>query len=212
MVTGTAATLIIGIVVIVIILALILGGLNKIRDAGAKTRGILGDVENLSYLLKEAKHAADNFNAEEKSVCSMTGLMLPQIRKDFPEFDWEEYRVDVNNRVKVYIEDKLAGEKPVIHRTEIADYRKKDGGCTIDVQTSAGFTKDEKQIEKRFVTQITYVQDYLKAPAGQTGEGLSCPHCGAPVKILGYKYCEYCGAGIKEINRRVWKILDIREF
>jgi len=204
-------TLIIAIFVIVVLLLLIISVGKKIQSLKAKTRSMFGDAENLSYLLKEAKHAADTFNAEEKSLCSMTGLMLPQIRRDFPEFDWEEYRADVNSKVKDYIRETLGGERPSVHRTEIADYRKRDGGCTIDVQTSAGFTKEEKQIEKRFATQITYVQDYLKVPAGQTGEGLSCPHCGAPVKILGYKYCEYCGAGIKEINRRVWKILEIRE-
>lgn len=212
MATGIIIVLVTGIIIVGTVLVLVLWIVKKVQRVETKARGMLGDAENYSYLLKEAKHAADNFNATEKSVCSMTGLMLPQINKDFPEFDWDEYRVDVNDRVKEYIEDRLAGENPVIHRTEIADYRKKDGGCTIDVQTSAGFTKEEKQIEKRFATQITYVQDYLKAPAGQTGEGLSCPHCGAPVKILGYKYCEYCGAGIKEINRRVWKILEIREF
>lgn len=210
MVTGLTS-LIIAVFVIGALLLLILSVGKKIRNLTSGAGRMLGDAENLSYLLKEAKHAADTFNAEEKSLCSMTGLMLPQIRRDFPEFDWEEYRTDVNSKVKDYILEKLEGEQPVVHRTEIADYRKKDGGCTIDVQTSAGFTKEGKQIERRFATQITYVQDYLKAPDGKTGEGLNCPNCGAPVKILGYKYCEYCGAGIREINRRVWKILEIRE-
>lgn len=207
-------------VAIIVIAAVIVGIIkstikSKARSFRAETQGLFGDAENMKFLLREAKDAADNFAAEEKSLCAMTGLMLPQIRRDFPEFDWDEYRVEVENRVKEFIKGQLpeteTGE-PAVHRTEISDYRRRDGGCTIDTQTSAGYRVDGKLIEKRYTTQITYVQDYQELPKGQTGTGLTCPNCGAPVKILGKKYCEYCGAGIREINRRVWKILNTREF
>ena len=42
------------------------------------------------------------------------------------------------------------------------------------------------------------------------GLGLSCPHCGAPVRNLGQKFCEYCGSGVIEVNTRVWKFNSVR--
>lgn len=215
-VMGPVFIVLIIVAAILVIAAVIIGVIkSKVRSFRAKTQGLFGDAENMKFLLREAKDAADNFAAEEKSLCAMTGLMLPQIRRDFPEFDWDEYRVEVENRVREFIRGQLQeteNSEPAIHRTEISDYRRRDGGCTIDTQTSAGYRVDGKLIEKRYATQITYVQDYQELPEGQTGTGLSCPNCGAPVKILGKKYCEYCGAGIREINRRVWKILNTREY
>jgi endogenous inhibitor of DNA gyrase (YacG/DUF329 family) len=41
--------------------------------------------------------------------------------------------------------------------------------------------------------------------------GVNCPNCGAPVKNLGQKFCEYCGTGITEVNIRSWKFDSIRE-
>ena len=215
-VMGPVFIVLIIVAAILVIAAVSIGVIkSKVRSFRAKTQGLFGDAENMKFLLREAKDAADNFAAEEKSLCAMTGLMLPQIRRDFPEFDWDEYRVEVENRVREFIRGQLQeteNSEPAIHRTEISDYRRRDGGCTIDTQTSAGYRVDGKLIEKRYATQITYVQDYQELPEGQTGTGLSCPNCGAPVKILGKKYCEYCGAGIREINRRVWKILNTREY
>ena len=38
-----------------------------------------------------------------------------------------------------------------------------------------------------------------------------CPNCGAAVTSLGHKNCEYCGAVIKEVSRRVWELSSIEE-
>ena len=41
--------------------------------------------------------------------------------------------------------------------------------------------------------------------------GINCPNCGAPVKNLGQKYCDYCGTGIREINVRSWSFESVKE-
>ena len=38
-----------------------------------------------------------------------------------------------------------------------------------------------------------------------------CPNCGAPVKTLGEKFCQFCGTAIKEINIRSWKFNSVNE-
>ena len=40
---------------------------------------------------------------------------------------------------------------------------------------------------------------------------VTCPNCGAPVTNLGAKFCEYCGAGIIELNVHAWSFENIEE-
>ncbi|MCD8025431.1 MAG: zinc-ribbon domain-containing protein, partial [Clostridiales bacterium] len=41
--------------------------------------------------------------------------------------------------------------------------------------------------------------------------GVNCPNCGAPIKNLGKKFCEYCGTAVTEVNIRAWKFDSITE-
>ena len=40
---------------------------------------------------------------------------------------------------------------------------------------------------------------------------IRCPHCGAPVKTLGQKQCEYCTSGLEDINLKSWFISSYKE-
>lgn len=113
-----------------------------------------------------------------------------------------------------------------VHQTEISDYSYKDGCCVVRFQSSVGhlvFVTDEtgkvvsgsKELKRQTVyeTDLTYIQDVslLKDNGKYTSYSLNCPNCGAPVKNLGTKFCEYCGTGIKEINIHSWHFTAIRE-
>ena len=39
----------------------------------------------------------------------MTSIYLPQILRDFPEFNWEELRTEVERSVKELLETKMCG-------------------------------------------------------------------------------------------------------
>ena len=41
--------------------------------------------------------------------------------------------------------------------------------------------------------------------------GITCPNCGAPITNLGAKFCEYCGAGVVELNVHAWSFENIEE-
>lgn len=104
-----------------------------------------------------------------------------------------------------------------IHQTEIANYQKRDGKCVITIQSAVGYMyykmQDGKVIDgdrqrktqTKYNVELVYVQDVDEAKVG-TSVGITCPQCGAPVKNLGAKYCEYCGCGIVELNIRVWSL------
>jgi hypothetical protein len=114
-------------------------------------------------------------------------------------------------------------DNTVIHNTQIARYIKNGSTVTIMFESAVGYfsyiTDDSGRVvfgDKNNKTQtvyeigLVYVQNADKV---QTNEawGVNCPNCGAPVKTLGAKHCEYCGSGIVEINRRVWKFDSVHE-
>lgn len=122
-----------------------------------------------------------------------------------------------NGQKQYYIE-------PVIHDCAIGRYIKSGGAVTIRYNISVGMyayledgdekvingSKDEK-LQTLYEVDLIYVQDADKMGVYGEALGLNCPNCGAPVRNLGQKFCEYCGAGVIEVNTRVWKFNAVRE-
>lgn len=103
-----------------------------------------------------------------------------------------------------------------IHRTVINKYEKKNGVATIIFQSSLEYYKTDKEvtnqkIQARYNTEFIYVIDASKVSENQKSLGLNCPNCGASIKSIGEKYCDYCGTGIKEIIKRSWVVNNIYE-
>lgn len=127
---------------------------------------------------------------------------------------------DLKNR-----DDKESFEEIKIHRTEISQYRKTAGRCIITFQSSIEYlhyvteadgkvsagSKEVKE-QSKYDVDLIYVQDRdASLDNYQAGMGVSCPNCGAPLKMLGAKKCTYCGTPIVEINIKSWNFSDVRE-
>ena len=41
---------------------------------------------------------------------------------------------------------------------------------------------------------------------------MTCPNCGAPIRSLGSKVCEFCGTAVQEVNHYAWSFDKIYEF
>lgn len=151
---------------------------------------------------------------------------------DLKELKAEQISSSIPEKAEAIINDLASTGKRVfyddivIHKTEISDYQRKDGMCIVTFQSSVAFLNyylDEsdnvvggrRDLKRQtvFESDYTYIQDPEKIRASGNYESisLSCPHCGAPVKNLGAKFCEYCGSGVKEINVFSWNFTDIRE-
>lgn len=116
-------------------------------------------------------------------------------------------------------------ENVKLHQTEICDYKKSGGTCTVVFQTSLQaryfVTNDKGKVVKgtnvattqtRYKTELVYVQDSsIMEQSTKRGIGLVCPNCAAPITNLGIKKCEYCGTTIIEWNVKVWEIGNIVE-
>lgn len=148
------------------------------------------------------------------------------------ELKAEQISDSISEKVQAIINDldstgkRVFYDDIVIHRTEISNYKRKDGMCIVTFQSSVAFLNyylDEndnvvggrRDLKRQtvFETDYTYIQDAdkIKESGNYSSISLSCPHCGAPVKNLGAKFCEYCGSGVKEINVYSWNFTDIRE-
>jgi hypothetical protein len=132
---------------------------------------------------------------------------------------------ELKKSVKLIIDsNKEQGKKEVyddikIYQTEITRYSKIAGTCVITLQSAVGhlhyITKDGKVVsgskefreQCKYNTDIIYIQDVNKLTSDKMSSiGTNCPNCGAPIKNLGGKFCEYCGTGVRVININVWTI------
>lgn len=225
---------------------------------------IRGKIRSFSQEFLGTKDIIEGFKNIEmeesqnpKSLNAMTSLYLPKIKKDFPEFQYDEMKVRALNVLTSYLlaidsmnaallsegspelKEKLSnlitmhkGEgvrthyKSVkVHRTEISDYRKASGRCILTFQMSCqyytyqvdengqiiGGNKDVLK-QSRYNVDVIYIQDRDKV----TNEhdfaiGTNCPNCGAPLKGVGAKICEYCGTPLREVNIYAWNFSDVTE-
>ena len=145
---------------------------------------------------------------QPKSLGGMTSIYLPQILRDFPEFNWEELRAEVEQSVKELLETKNVRSAGVvrIHKTVISRYQKYNGTASILCETAAEYwTKAENQEnsqttarnvrqsakgqhgqndaaqqtrKKQTVCEAELIYVYNSSLSG-TAASLVCPNCGA---------------------------------
>lgn len=149
------------------------------------------------------------------SVATLPEEVTPTLKNSITEI---LENLNANGQKQYYLE-------PVIHACEIGRYIKSGGTVTIRFNTSVGMiayledidtgkilngSKTEK-LQTLYEVDLVYLQDADVMGVYGEGLGLNCPNCGAPIRNLGQKFCEYCGTGVVEVNTRVWKFNAVRE-
>ncbi len=240
-------------VVILLFLLIVFTGLMIWYHIKRKLRslGLDDDIKNLSETMHTLK-LEDSKRA--RSASGMTKVLLPTIRRDFPEFNENrlynmteeslrvifraltEKRTDeltkvplLKDNITMMLDDMKRSDIAhiyrdiVFHDFAIKDYHRADGVATITVSVSLEYyyrkTKNEAILiddkykrQTRYACEFIYVyneslvKDYEKVLA------TNCPNCGAVIKSLGHKYCEYCGTAIKEVNLKAWAFSSYKEY
>ena len=169
----------------------------------------------------------------------MTSIYLPQILRDFPEWNWEEMQTEVEQAVKEFLEKEniqTAGAVR-IHKTVINRYQRYGGSASIFCETAAEYwreaepagengmkaqklsrsrTKESHQTDRpaphkrQTVCETELVYIYDSGKAGAAAS-VVCPNCGAPVEQLGVKQCRYCGSALEISGMRAWKVHQVTE-
>ena len=217
--------------VVLIAAAVLLMGL-LVAQIRRRTRRFLNSAE--VCLLRELVRSAQAGEQQEdqpKSLSGMTSIYLPQILRDFPEFNWEEQQAAVEAKVQLFLEAQNveAAGAVWIHRTVISRYQKYGGTASILCETAAEYWPQAenghvcggvyRKQEPQKMTQVHKKQTVCAAELlyvydpGLSGAAASviCPNCGAPVEKLGAKQCRYCGSVLHVSGIMAWTVQNVRE-
>ena len=215
--------------VVLIATAVLLMGL-LVAQIRRRTRRFLNSAEVclLRELVRSAQAGELQQEDQPKSLSGMTSIYLPQILRDFPEFNWEEQQAAVEAKVQLFLEAQNveAAGAVRIHRTVISRYQKYGGTASIllsggvenvgDGHVCGGVYRKQEpqkmtQVHKKqtvCAAELLYVYD-----PGLSGTAASviCPNCGAPVEKLGAKQCRYCGSVLHVSGIMAWTVQNVRE-
>ena len=214
-----------------ILAAVLLGGGIAIARAVRRGRQWLG------YMRGMIEAGEEEAQTRPKSLSSMGRLLLPALRRDFPEYDlalmerrakqdallfWQScaagrslFAADAG--VKSFLND-LRGEiarraemaitSPFVHAAALSGYENTGAQCFVTYQAAC-------QCDVAGQTVQTKVQiRYLAAAEADVEQGVAvyeCPNCGAPVPQIGQKVCAYCGTQLHPAAERSWRLFEIRE-
>lgn len=249
---------IIGTIIILVLILAVFGWIYfAVRKAKRAVESFSREAFGTSDIMQGLKQVEQEYSSTPKSVSAMTSLYLPKIKRDFPEFHYDEMKVRAENVLTSYLlavdrmsagvlkegnqelKDKLSmriemlkgsGERErfgniKLHRTEITDYKKRNGTCIITFQTSVQYyytRKDENgkilegredlMTQSKYNTDVIYIQDReLLKDERDLSLGINCPNCGAPISGTGSKVCEYCGTPVVELNIYAWTFSNVTE-
>ena len=222
----TIATIISVSIVVLAIAIIVTVIVSKIRHLSRTLFGTSSLIEGIQGV----KEDQEQMRETPRSLHGMTSVYMPMIKKDFPELDVEQYMNKTRSLLRNYfsaVESKRLGviaEDVNIYDVQIARYIKNGATVTILFEASVGyfsyvtdmnnevtFGSRENRMQTIYEVGLMYVQDADRLHNRATALGVNCPNCGAPVKTLGEKFCQFCGTAIKEINIRSWKFNSVNE-
>ena len=137
-----------------------------------------------------------------RSLSACDSLVIPQVLRDFPDFD--------PNLVKTYARDYLKkkfGNKPgfTIHNVAYTHYLTSNLQKTVVLQASVCWKENGKTLQKRFDLHYTYLLS-----SNDTTVAANCPNCGATIGY-GEIGCAYCGSRVANVLGNTWEFTDLIE-
>ena len=154
---------------------------------------------NLFQILSQAEDLTDQ---SPRSLNSCDGLLLPQILRDFPDFDENLAKTYVRS----YLNKQLGGHEGfTVHNIAMARYLSSGAQKTIIYQAAVSWLVSGKCRQKRYDLHYTYL-----LPGSSAAVAANCPNCGA---ALGYgaRECSYCGSRVAGVLGNTWKFTELKE-
>ena len=146
------------VMIVVAMLLIVVIAVVKIRR---RMRRFLNSAE--VCLVRELVRSAQNGELQQEEQPKSLGGM-----RDFPEFNWEELRAEVEQSVKELLETKNVRSAGAvrIHKTVISRYQKYNGTASILCETAAEYwTKAENQENSQ-----TTARNVRQSAKGQHGQ------------------------------------------
>lgn len=205
---------------------------NIFADIKKSTDEIKGNPKSISGMTKLLEPVILNdfksFNKEELFNRSEKNLRVI--------FDaLENYSMDgfsdmpmIYDIVKEQIEDmqsenvKVKYDDIIFNNFAIKDYKKEAAEAIVDIAISVRYNykkyqngklvSDKENYQTRYLVKFIYIINEELFTKSKKVYGISCPNCGAAIKTLGNKNCEFCGAVIKDINLKAWYMSSYKEY
>lgn len=140
-----------------------------------------------------------------KSLNGMDMLYLPQIQKDFPDFN----PTMADNYAKEALKEHVGKKEGFrVHNVVIAGYEKTSVEYNIIMQAAVEWKEQGKKVQKRYILHYSYL---IKARSGQEVVAANCPNCGGAIESLSWEVCPYCDSRLVNVMKNSWKFTQIRE-
>ena len=214
-----------------------LGGLAVLYAGGRAvyraTSGWRSRLKTLKDALDEAI-AADKEPPKPRSLSSLESVALPQILKDFPDFNARVFAQRVRRDAKTYYESGMEGKVLFgkdatdtfretfadrlpenvgggidVHRVSLSGYDSTGRRKLLTCQAAAGFSDTTGAPQQRRLV-LTYVAGYADDPESEI-VGFNCPNCGGPLPAVGARVCVYCGTAFSAPVDRGFLLFDAKE-
>lgn len=194
------------IVITILVMLVVFVILNKIIIWFRRLRYNFRRLTSASSILSNVLKSIEQEGQEEapRSLRGMGNILLPNILKDFPDFNLELAKT----KVKEEMRKRFSNENLKFHNVVIADYKKYGIQKVVVLQTAFEFFQGDKKVQKRYDIDYTYI---LESVDGNSKIAGNCPNCSAPLNAISSQVCEYCGTPIADIQGMSWKITDVRE-
>ncbi|MBO4338825.1 MAG: hypothetical protein J5877_02750 [Clostridia bacterium] len=187
--------------------AVVMGVIRFVKRAGRSAEAQV--VKELVDLVSEKGLDFVSEPEHPRLISNMNRIYLPQIMKDFPDFDWDEIKAMLENEIS----DKYAEKEDFeIEETVVSRYEKVGQKRLISCESSAFYSENS---EKKYIC-IQSVLSYLNSKkldenGNEVPRSLVCQNCGATLTrtAVGEVVCEYCGAVV--VGEKVWTVTSIKE-
>ncbi len=137
-----------------------------------------------------------------RSLSGCDSFLLPQILKDFPDFDVTVAESYIKKHLKQHFA-MLTDFK--IHNIVIARYLPSRLQKTIVFQVAACHRQNSSVIQTRYDLDYTYL-----LPDATSTVAANCPNCGGALEY-GDTSCSFCGSMVTAPLGSSWRVTDIRE-
>lgn len=229
------------IIILILILLIIISSVCVYFFFKKKIENFSQNIFGTKDIMEGFKKQELEYQETPKSVYGLDSVIIPKLLKDFPYTDVNILKKKAESALVQYfvilekgkiermtdaspkllqnletlINNKKANYKNFkIHRTVISSYDNKKGSCILTFQSAVEYVKQtgstSKKTQGRYNIELIYIYDETNVKDAY-GVSLKCKNCGAPIKTLGEKTCQYCGTGIVEYTSKIWTINDIYE-
>lgn len=208
------------IIILILVLVIIISVVGIFVYIKAKLSNISNQVFGTPNIMEGFKKQELELSKNPKSVSSLDSVLIPKIKKDFPELDISNIKSLAGDSLIKYfsslekksiqpienISDKLntkilheidtltKKEESIrsmkIHRTALSSYKNDKGVCIITFQSSLEYIKETKKEKKKIQARYNTNMMYVYDETNVEGE------YGVTLK------CKNCGAPIKNLGEK----------